>query len=202
MGARPRDRPPPVRRGRRLPQAQRRRRGARTRPIHHDDELQSEAIERGDGLRGTLVRVEDRSETTRATRPYWTIESSGRAPLRLRQGAKVCPAGLPQRAGKIREVELRPDGTRRVLIEITGWKTKPKDPLHAHVPHAADRGQEGAEITLLGASAGFLSFTKRSKVWNRDGAGAWLTHGVGPAPAAAGRAERDPLAVIDSLHAA
>jgi hypothetical protein len=171
--------------------------------IHHDIELQHEAVAAGDGIVGTIVDVRDATPDARAVTPVWTIEGPGRGPLRLRVGSGVCVAGVPKRSGYITRLDLDPhSGRRTVEVEIKDWKTKPKDASFAHVPHAADRDAlVGEHITLLTSQLAYFAVAKRQKVWKRDGPGAWLTHNMGSAPDRSTRRLReDPLTVVAGLR--
>ena len=109
--------------------------------IHHDEELQEDAVANGDAIRGQIVKVEDRAPAdSKAVIPVWTVESSSATPTRMRRGSSVCVAGMPSRDGTVLDVHEKA-GVRRFEIEIEGWKRRPnatRHPQFADVPPAAD----------------------------------------------------------------
>lgn len=134
--------------------------------LHDDEEMQAEAVARGDAFRGAIVDVRDKGEG-RKTRPIWRIVDPNLGPLRLKIGSWVCVVGMAKRTGEIRLIEDQEDGTRLFEVEITGWKTKPN--------RAADPALQGSEVTLVATSAEGISRRKSQLVWRRDVPGAWLT---------------------------
>lgn len=170
--------------------------------IHHDEELQDDAISAGDAFRGKIVDVEDISDSTRKKRPVWTIDSTAGGPMRLRRGSGVCVAGIPNRGGRVRSVDPLPGGGRRFEVEITEWKTaRPTDPAFPGLPAAHDQTLIGDDLTLLAGNLGGISIRKMQRVWERDGPGAWLTNGNGAPPGRSRRAKGDVLAEVDVLLA-
>lgn len=171
--------------------------------IHYDAELQEEAIASGDALHCMITKVENRSATKRAVIPVWTVEADSSAPTRLRKGSAVCVAGVPKRTGSVLAIG-RDNGVRHIEIEIKNWKGAPnaaKYPNFAHVPAAADRLLEGAEIMLLPTSLGGIGAMKSRRVRNKEGVGAWLTHGTGLPPRRRRNAGgADLLAEVESLR--
>ena len=175
--------------------------------VHHDSELQADAIADGNAVRGTIVKVEDRpKEGSKAVIPIWTVEGPSATPTRLRKGSGVCVAGIPKREGNVLDVGVKGD-TRTFEIEITGWKRRPnadKHPKFASVPPAADPALEQTEIVLLSSSMSGLGPLKGRRVRDAAGPGAWLTHGSGNAPSAAGGGASDGslLSKVEKLRTA
>ena len=172
--------------------------------VHHDAELQEDAITSGDAIKGTIVKVEDRAPAgSRAVTPVWVLEAPSAAPMRLRKGSGVCVAGVPSRSGTILSVNQRA-GTRELELRIDGWKRKPDERRHpqfAHVPAADDSSLEGTEVVLLSASMSGIGRLKSTRVRDQSGPGAWLTHGVGNSPTRRRRPTRaDVLDEIDGLR--
>ncbi len=145
--------------------------------LHHDVELQSQAIAAGDAFRGRITAVRDEGQG-RATRPIWTIESEQKTPLRLREGSDVCVAGLPNRTGRVRSITALPNRGYRFDVEITGLKTTPRTDLGQDVRIASDPKLKGTVVTFVKPSMEGLSRRRSFRVWKKDGPGAWLTHGV------------------------
>lgn len=171
--------------------------------IHDDAELQEEAVAAGDGLRGEIVRVEDRSPSgSSAVTPVWTVAAPAAAPTRIRKGSSVCVAGMPSRSGTVLAV-TREDERRLVEVEIRNWKKRPdarRHPRFAAVPAAADSSLEGETVTLLPSSMGGLARLKRRRIHDQSGAGAWATHGAGSAPPANGGGGGDLLGEVEELR--
>lgn len=153
--------------------------------IHDDTELQADAIADGEALRGIIVTVRDDSAGGRAQIPVWTIESSDAGPLRLRDGSRVCPVGLPHREGHIRSIEPLPDGGRRLEVEITGWKRARRVPGLGAIPAACDHALRATHVVMVKTTAERLARARGRRVWERNVPGGWLTHasptGVGAA---------------------
>ena len=142
--------------------------------LHDDSELQAETIARGDGFRGTIVDVEDRS-VDRRIRPVWTVRNSNPGPLRLRRGSWVCVLGLSQRTGEILAVADEHDGSRTFEIKITGWKTRPRSAPRGTLA-ATDSALIGRQVGFVRRSASGISRTKSFRIWSANNPGSWLTH--------------------------
>lgn len=142
--------------------------------LHHDRQMQLDAIFAGHAFRGTIIVVRDEGEGNKS-RPVWMVEDSHETPLRLRQGSDVCVAGLRGRKGKIRSVSSTPAGNRVFEIAMTGG-TKAVSGDAQSAPAAADPELVGSEVTMVAVPAAGISRTKAYKVWQKDGPGAWLTH--------------------------
>ena len=142
--------------------------------LHDDSELQAETIARGDGFRGTILDVENRSDDRRI-RPVWTLRNSDPGPLRLRRGSWVCVIGLPQRTAKILSVADEHDGSRTFEIEITGWKTRPQSAPQGTLA-ATDSTLVGHQVGFVKSSASGISRTKSIRIWSANNPGSWLTH--------------------------
>ncbi|MCZ0936876.1 MAG: hypothetical protein OXJ54_17075 [Gemmatimonadetes bacterium] len=127
--------------------------------LHDDEELQKEAIARGDGFRGTIADVEDRS-TGRWMRTAWIVRDENRGPLRLRQGSWVSIIGSPERRGTILAVRTESDGRRTFEVEVSGHVTRPV----------------GSEVGFVESSNHQLSRRKSQLIWSDDEPGSWLTH--------------------------
>jgi hypothetical protein len=138
--------------------------------VHYDEELQEEVIAAGDGIRGTIVDVRDEG-VGRATVPVWVIQTTDRYPLRVREGSRLCVAGLQARSVEIRSIERHGSDALRIEVEVTGRKT-----ARSGDTHAADVALIGEEVVLLPASADAISRKKMQRVWARDIPGGWLTH--------------------------
>lgn len=169
----------------------------------HDRDLLAEAVAEGDALRGAILSVDDEGEGRR-TRPVWKVLDRVDRPLRLRIASEVLVAGPGGQTGQIRsidEAEAEP-GALVVEVEITGRKTMPVD-AGPRAPTPADPRLIGREVTLLAAPAQGISLLKRSKIWNADGPGGWLTHKIPPTRTAPdpGDDQDDPLDTEDTANA-
>ncbi|MYC87156.1 MAG: hypothetical protein F4X22_02820 [Gemmatimonadales bacterium] len=127
--------------------------------LHDDEELQDEAIARGDGFRGTIADVEDRSRG-RWMRTAWTVRDENPGPLRLREGSWVSIIGSPERRGTILAVRTGSDGRRTFEVEVSGHVTWPV----------------GSEVGFVESSNHQLSQRKSQLIWSDDEPGSWLTH--------------------------
>lgn len=155
--------------------------------IHHDEEMQREAIADGWAIRGTIVQVVNEG-VRRRIQPIWTVEHEGNRSLSLRPGDRVCVAGLPSRWGTIRSVNQRGDHARTTEIAIGNWK---KARPAQRIPAATDSSLVGKELTLLPTSAEDLLTRKGQRSWREEGPGAWLTHRRPRTAAAAAEAPAD-----------
>ena len=154
--------------------------------VHHDAELQAEAIAEGRAVRGKIVEVWDEGEG-KSTRPVWVIESSGPPPTRLREGTELCVAGLPQRTLLVREIADGENGRWRIEVEVEGCKTRPRG-VGPEVPVAADHRLKRTAVTLLPKIRDGISRLKSRRIWRKDQPGSAITRGIQP----------EVLAAIDS----
>jgi hypothetical protein len=144
--------------------------------LHDDEELQEEAIAAGKAVRGKLTDVWDEG-AGKATCPVWTLEIPGDTPLRIREGARLCVAGLAGRTVRVRSIDDTSRGTLAITVEVIGLKTVPR--LNPEkVLHAADAKLKGKTMTLLPSGVEGISRLKGQRIWARDGSGAWLTHAL------------------------
>jgi hypothetical protein len=142
--------------------------------IHHDDEMQREAIESGDALAGAIVEVRD-DGTGRKMIPVWRIRAKDPGSLRIREGSRLCVAGVPNRTMSVTELRRDTPGTLSVEVVITGWKRANQTPEGVRVPAATDRKLKGQNVILLPQSDAEISRTKAQRIWKDDVPGGWLT---------------------------
>ena len=142
--------------------------------IHDDEEMQAEAVAEGHALRGVITAVED-VDPGRRLEPIWTLAVTDEAPLRVREGSRLCVARLPKRSATVRSIERTGPGKLEIQVEITGWKKKPKEGPPG-VPAADDARLVGTEVTLVPDSMEGFFRLKSRKTWQSDTPGAWLTH--------------------------
>lgn len=157
--------------------------------LHDDEEMQTEAIATGDAFRGVITSVHDHGEGRRSE-PMWVIEDPTGGQLRLREGSRVCVAGLPKRTAVIQRIDELPDGRREFEVLIEGWKTKPdraNDPKHV-----------GTEVVFVTNSAHEINRRKSQRIWSADTPGAWLTHARPAGPRA--RLEEDLAENLDRIE--
>jgi hypothetical protein len=141
--------------------------------IHHDRELEAEAINEGAAFRGVITTVSD--EGTRSkTIPVWTIVDQTPGSLSLRQHDKVCVVGFPKRTGVVREITPLKDGSLEVTVEITNLK-KANDMEWPHRMAGADQSWLGIAVTLIGTSFAEMTENKARKALSRESApGDWM----------------------------
>jgi hypothetical protein len=139
--------------------------------IHDDVVLQNEAVVEGDAIRGKIIDVWDEG-TGRTTTPVWSIEAEGAESIRLREGSKVCVAGLEGREGYIRNISWNA-AAATVEVEITGLKTNKSC---GSAPAANDRRRLlNTKVLLLPVSFATFSRRKSWRAWTAKGPGDWLT---------------------------
>lgn len=143
--------------------------------IHDDEELQRVALMSGDGIRGTCVAVENVGGG-RAIQAVWTIEVPEVAPLRIREGSKLCRVGVPKRELQVQTVTRKNGDTIEVELLVTGAKKPFVDDRGRNHPIADSSSYIGQEMVLVPVSMDQLSRLKNGKIWNQSGPGAWITH--------------------------
>jgi hypothetical protein len=148
--------------------------------LHDDLDMLGDVIARGDGFCGEITDVEDIGEG-RATRPVWTIVVPHVGPLKLRESSWVAVVGLPNRKGELISVTDEPGGIRTIVVEITGWKTRPSG-APPGTKAANDSSLIGTRVTMVKYSADQISRRKSRRVWSAEVPGSWLTHAqpIGP----------------------
>lgn len=143
--------------------------------VHHDAEMQDDAIAAGDAFRGRIKMVLDEGEGRKAI-PIWVIDSPGQGPLRLREGSSVCVVGLPKRTAFIRSIKPTKKG-RRIEVEIEGLKTVPKVAVRGvRVIPASDDRHKGQPVAMLNHGPDPMLMLQLSKAFEKGGPGSWLTH--------------------------
>jgi hypothetical protein len=145
--------------------------------LHDDVELQQEVIAAGDGIRGTITKVEDISET-RGVRPVWTIKAALEGPLRIREDADLCVGGLPGRTVRVESIEQLNGEFVQLRVEVTGLKTVPRGNTNPRILPATDARLKSQTVTLLPVNRSQISRMKNQKIWKSDQPGSWLTHAV------------------------
>jgi hypothetical protein len=166
--------------------------------VHGDRHLARAAIDAGDAIAGTLVRVANEG-TKRAVVPVWTVVSPAEGSLRLREESPVCVLGLRGRTGRIRSI-VTEGGQRTVTVEIDGWKrARPEE----GAPAADAPELAGTAVVLVDAGVVGISKRKSMRVWDASGPGAWLTHAAPPPePSACPPVEDDLVALVERLGGA
>lgn len=148
--------------------------------VHDDTELLAEAVAAGDALFGEIVEVRDDAPlpTGRgrgATRPVWVVRDTAIRQLRLRAGAKLCVATLPNRQCTIRSVEELNDGSLRVELEITNHKTRRPDYPPPHNVAPVDQSMVGVRVGIVQTSTSGITFRKFKALFRKGVPGEWLT---------------------------
>lgn len=166
--------------------------------VHGDAHLVKTAIEVGNAVAGTIVRVVNEG-TKRSSVPVWTVVAPADGALRLREESSVCVIGMRKRTGRVRSI-VTEGGTRTFTVEIEGWKLgRPKEGICA----ADAASLEGSPVVLVDSGVVGISRRKSMKVWDASGPGAWLTHAAPPPePAAHPPVEGDLVALVESLGGA
>lgn len=140
---------------------------------HDDRELQASMVAAGDAIDGVITEIEVEKEG-KATRVYWKVESDGRLPLRLREGAKLCPVGFTNRELTVLAIS-QPDAlTNEFEIHVSKGHKVEKPGL----PKADDKRLLKKPLVLLPALMDGIQRRKSAAVWSDKGPGSWLTHAI------------------------
>jgi hypothetical protein len=142
--------------------------------IHHDRELQDEAIAAGKAFRGKVTLVRDEG-TDRSCKPIWTLESTITS-TRVRVGNRLRVAGLASRQVRVRSLNSGAVGIT-LEVEVTELKTRPRGPASRKVPSATDHRLLGKIVTLLPAADEAMDHRRIEKLWTQNTPGSWLTSG-------------------------
>jgi hypothetical protein len=141
--------------------------------VHDDREMQAELVADGEAIAGVISRIESEKEGKK-TRVYWTVESDGRLPLRLREGQTLCVIGCDRRHLEILDITQPDSLTNRFELEIVKGKTLEGDGLLK----GDDKRLKGMEVTLVLPPMDGISRRKSAAIWNDEGPGSWLTHAI------------------------
>ena len=140
--------------------------------VHDDREMQAELVAAGEALDGEVVDVTTVKEG-RKTHVYWTVDTDGRLPLRLREAGFLCPIGCDRRQVQILSIEQPAPERNRFKLEVTKGKTLNEPP---NLTRADNRTRVGSRVTLVAPPMDGISRRKSFAIWNRDVPGSWLTH--------------------------
>jgi hypothetical protein len=141
--------------------------------VHDDVEMQAELVMSGEAIGGEITGV--RAVTAgKAVSVYWTVESDGTLPLRLREGATLCPIGFTNQKLQILDIVRVDAKTNRFELEVTDLKKKAG---FGELP-ASDKRLVGEPVTLVPPPMDGISRRKSQSIWDKDGPGGWLTHAV------------------------
>lgn len=128
--------------------------------VHYDADLQEDLLVVGDGLRGKIVKIEDKSEG-RKTRAIWVVEEDDERPLRIRLDdvvvQAIVQAGYPKRKAALRGVREGSRGARRFEVEIVAGIRKGDGPL-GRVP--LDGRWKGKAVTFLNLNEPGFAFIR------------------------------------------
>jgi hypothetical protein len=143
--------------------------------IHDDAKLQRESLLSGDGIRGKCTAVRDVGQG-KAIQAIWTIDVPEIAPLRIREGSKLCRVGVPKRELQVQSIARKDANTVQVELLVTGAKRPFVDDAGEQQPIANSAAFVGQDMLLVPVSMHQISRLKNSKIWGQSGPGAWLTH--------------------------
>jgi hypothetical protein len=142
--------------------------------VHDDREMQAELIASGEALAGMIAAIEVERDG-RKSRVFWTLQSDGTLPLRLREGQTLCEIGCDRRHIEILEITQVDAATNRFEVEVTKGKTLEEPP---HLRRADDPRLRGSSVIFVAPPMDGISRRKSAAIWNADGPGAWLTHAL------------------------
>jgi len=146
--------------------------------VHDDPEMQAELIATGKALDGEIVDVSTRTEG-RKEHVFWKIHTNGHLPLRLREGALLCPVGNERRQGEILQIDQLNAQTNRFVLQIIKGKTLHEPPK---LIRANDRALLGSRVILVPPPMDGIARRKSRSIWNRKVPGSWLTHSTPRGP--------------------
>ena len=141
--------------------------------VHDDWEMQAEQVASGEAIDGVITNV-DVQKNGRATRVYWTVESDGTLPLRLREGATLCVVGCDRRHVEILEIVQKDAKTNQFECEVTKGKTLEEPGLL----RGDSQRLVGKQVILVQPPMDGISRRKSAAIWKANGPGSWLTHAV------------------------
>lgn len=151
--------------------------------IHDDEELQREALLRGDGIRGKCVQVRD-DGNGRSIRAVWTLDVPEIAPLHIREGSTLCQVGIPKRELKVQSIERSGVGQLEVELAVSSALREFKDDQGRTHQVSNSPTFKGKEMLLIPASMAQISRLKNQKIWGANGPGSWITHAQAAGPKA------------------
>ena len=141
--------------------------------VHDDREMQAEFIAQGEALACTIADIETEKDGRR-TRVFWTVESDGTLPLRLREGQSLCLIGCDRLVIEILDIAQPDKKTNRFELEVVKGKTL-DEPGH---PPADSPKWKRKSIVLVAPPMDGIARRKSQAIWKTDGPGGWLTHAV------------------------
>jgi hypothetical protein len=147
--------------------------------VHDDKEMQVELVANGEAIDGTVIDIAVEKEG-RKTRVYWTVDSDGTLPLRLREGQSLCPIGCDRRLVEILDIDQPDQKTNRFELEVTKGKTLEDKGLL----RADDRRLINRRVLLVEPPMDGISRRKSAAIWRQDGPGHWITHAPPKGPGA------------------
>lgn len=145
--------------------------------VHDDREMQAELVAKGEAIDGAITNIEV-SKEGRKTRVYWTVESDGTLPLRLREGQSLCLIGCDRRHVEILDIDQPDQKTNRFEFEVTKGKTLEEKGLL----RADDRRLIQRRVILVEPPMDGISRRKSAAIWKKDGPGHWITHSPAKGP--------------------
>jgi hypothetical protein len=147
--------------------------------VHDDKEMQAELVATGEAIDGIITEIEAEKQG-RVTRVYWTVESDGTLPLRLREGQSLCLIGCDRRHVEILDIDQPDQKTNRFELEVTKGKTLEEKGLL----RAEDKRLVGRRVLLVEPPMDGISRRKSAAIWRQDGPGHWITHAPPKGPGA------------------
>lgn len=141
--------------------------------VQDDKELLAELVADGEAIDGRITEVTSAKEGRRLT-ILWTVESDGRRPLRLREGATLSEVGFEKRQCDLFDISQPEDGTYRFELHVNKGHTL-EGP---NGRKADDKRLIGQKISLVKATMDGIARRKSQAVWKADGPGAWITHAI------------------------
>jgi hypothetical protein len=114
----------------------------------------------------------------------WTIDVPEVAPLRVREGSKLCRVGAPKRELQVQSLKRKDANTVRVELLVLCAKRAYREQDGRAYLAADSTSHEGEEMTLVPVSMDQLSRRKNEKIWGAGVPGAWITHAKPAGPKA------------------
>ncbi|MFN7917872.1 MAG: hypothetical protein U0Q55_21170 [Vicinamibacterales bacterium] len=140
---------------------------------HDDRELQASMVAAGDAIDGVITEIEVEKEG-RKTTVTWKVTSDGRLPLRIRDGAPLCPVRWTNRELTVLSISQPDAQTNEFELQVTKGYTLEKP----GILRADDKQLLNTRVMLLPVPMDGIQRRKSAAIWNDQGPGNWLTHAL------------------------
>lgn len=146
--------------------------------IHHDEELQEEALRSGSAFYARVISVRDEG-SGRKTIPVWRLQVELLDVNRIRDRERYSPLRSAKHTLQARDVEYLDNK----ILEFDGeWITNKTSPLEFPISaELTNLNWIGKTVMFVPDNSSSLALMSAEAVWKaQTGPGAWLTHGRPP----------------------